>query len=314
MTDDLDTILPEGFSLDLEESILPDGFVVDAIDLKLPDQNIFILDQSEVPNGFVIEGAEEHQASDIKRLIEITQGPSGPLGPVGPPGSDGPRGPMGPVGPDGSEGRIGPKGDLGSRGRLGPQGLPGPIGPEGPNGPEGEQGEEGPPLEWEFCEIDGVEDGGLRLRQPDGNWSPCKRIVGKDGKQGMEGEPGIAEQAYGAGHGGGGGSGSGTTLPKYHRTILPGNTEIVGALLEADLLAAKWLFSVIEDVANNHHAAEVYSVKKGTTVTWNRGTNLGDKIKYGVSLSIVGTQYILEITNNETNTITVDGVVIPIKR
>jgi len=302
--------------MDDDNKILPEGFIIDPSPEGFnPDENILVLDTEDLPVGFVIEEKKDQAKEDTKTLLEIVRGPGGLDGPIGPTGRDGaigPRGPIGPVGPDGKEGRLGKTGSQGSRGNIGARGIPGPIGGSGPEGKIGPDGKEGPPLEWEFCEVDGISDGGLRLRQTNGEWSPCKRIVGNKGSEGKDGEPGIAERAYGAGHGGGGGGGK-NPLTAVHRIIAPGATEIVGSLPEGNLLAAKWFLNVIENVTNNTHAIEVYSTKKNTNVTWNKSSRVGDLIKYTVNLKIQGTQYILEITNNESNPIQVDGIVLPIE-
>lgn len=326
MSDDKDKILPIGFVLDSKESI-PEGFFLDGdAPVSIPeviiqsDETLLNLLEWHKSGGAMPEITilDEYSARVLRLITEtqgkpaIIQGNPGPIGKTGPLGD---RGPMGPKGELGPKGDVGDLGVSGPRGQIGPKGIPGPEGKVGPLGNDGKQGEEGPPLEWEFCEVDGIDEGGIRLRQTDGEWSKCKRIVGKSGKRGEEGEPGIAERAYGAGHGGGGGSAQPQNLlPGLHQFIAPGATEIVGSLYDVDLLAAKWFLSVIEEVTENNHATEIFSRRKGNEVAWSKGSSIGDRVRYSINLKIVGDQYILEITNNESNNIKVDGVVIPIKR
>ena len=179
---------PEGFQLDSEQ--LPEGFALDSVQDILADPNIFVLDDLSDLNVYVLDNDGEQEVyvlDEQESLVPVQQ----PLRSIIVQGPKGPRGEQGIPGLKGSTGELGEKGD---------------------------SGKDAPPLEWEFCEVDHILDGGIRLRNPDGDWSKCKRIVGRDGKDG-------AATVSNAGVSGGGG---GTTTTGA--TKLGELTDVIGTV------------------------------------------------------------------------------------
>jgi hypothetical protein len=90
-------------------------------------------------------------------------------------------------------------------------------------------------------------------------------------------------------------------------TVAPTNTEVVDLFNTSASRTAKWIVVVTEDATSKTQAYEILALHKdGLTSTHNRSSIIGDKISHDVNVIIVGTDLTLQITNNETNDLTID--------
>lgn len=295
----------------MNEIKLPNGFVIDEItygavplgfelDSQLPVKSSFNL-----PEGFIVLQPEEDghtvyildpttlqsQAPEIYVLDEsspIIQGMPGPRGPYG------------------------PRGDTGPRGMPGAAGIQGQIGPQGFVGEKGSKGENAPPLEWEFCDAtEGqtvYKDGGIRFRKPDGDWSQCRRFVGRDGKDGREGPAGRSGAMMA---GGGGGGGGGTTpapsassevvISRDRVTIGGSGTTTISVVPTASNLGLKWFLRVEDTVTGSAQSSELYSHLNVSTVTFDTFRCLGAEMDFVPQITASNGNWIFDVANNGPN-------------
>jgi len=307
----LDPILPDGFILNssvflprLEvASNLPTGFVLDIhktkagfseFSAKIPE-GFFLLDPTQEESQIYILNPSESNPQDSTIYIldsekELAENFNVTI--QGPPGSMGPEGPRGPVGP---------------RGERGIQGIRGIEGPRGFKGEKGDPGEDAPPLEWEFVDIwEGkkkYEDGGIRIRKPDGTWSKAKRIVGIDGKDGRDGMHGEAPKWIG-GAGGGGiprPPTSGGSLTQVTGSVSGSSTSTITTVTTVGNEAIKWFLRVSDTITGSAQSSEFNSHLGGSTVSFDQFNILGAQMNFGVDITVASGLWNFDVTNNTSN-------------
>lgn len=97
-------------------------------------------------------------------------------------------------------------------------------------------------------------------------------------------------------------------------TIAPTNTSTVISFAPTLNASTKYLITVVDTVTGDVAASEVYGSYKqtGNVVSHNHYSKIGDKIKYKPVVAFSSPNVNLDVTNNDTNPITVSVTRIPV--
>ena len=89
--------------------------------------------------------------------------------------------------------------------------------------------------------------------------------------------------------------------------IIPAATEPVDFLSIATYRSSKWVVTITDSVGSFYKSYEVLAVHNGTTALFTVYAKIGDPIDVTTEVTINGANLELQITNNSSNSITVDG-------
>lgn len=99
-----------------------------------------------------------------------------------------------------------------------------------------------------------------------------------------------------------GGGIPGTTLTGI--SIPAGNTVTLDAVDTLSTIACKWIVTIEDTLSSEVRSQEILGMHRfGTNPSHNVYGIVGDKIDFDIDVSIVGSAMLLQVTNNEPNTL-----------